>query len=144
MNDASTPTQTLDSPMRFGTTAMTRKKRRAESMAKWTFFMMAVAMIMPLMALLLYLVVHAWPSLGLEFILDIPRRGMTEGGVGKPIVVFPLTRIRSVKEFLQADDLRALFCSPADLGHGFLQIVLLRFPTGHLDERDANRTVAGR
>ena len=42
---------------------------------------MAAAMVVPLLLIVGYLVWLAWPSLGLEFLLDVPRRGMTDGGI---------------------------------------------------------------
>jgi phosphate transport system permease protein len=42
---------------------------------------MAAAMIVPLVSILAYLLVRAWPVLRWEFLVDVPRRGMTEGGV---------------------------------------------------------------
>jgi phosphate transport system permease protein len=42
---------------------------------------MAAAMVLPLLLIVGYLVWRAWPALGLEFILDVPRRGMTDGGI---------------------------------------------------------------
>jgi phosphate transport system permease protein len=42
---------------------------------------MAAAMIVPLVSILAYLLVRAWPVLSWEFLVDVPRRGMTEGGV---------------------------------------------------------------
>src|SRR5574341_73345 len=42
---------------------------------------MAAAMVLPLLLIVGYLFWLAWPSLGPEFILDIPRRGMTDGGI---------------------------------------------------------------
>jgi phosphate transport system permease protein len=42
---------------------------------------MSAAMIVPLLAIISYLVVRAAPSLKLEFLLDIPRNGMTAGGI---------------------------------------------------------------
>lgn len=65
----------------FTETPLIRKKRRNELVAKWVFFGMAVAMIVPLLMILSYLVIHAWPSLSLNFLLDPPLRGMKAGGV---------------------------------------------------------------
>lgn len=65
----------------FVSTPIVRKKQRAEALAKAVSFVMAIAVIVPLLALIGYLVVQAWPSLNLEFVLDVPRRGMREGGV---------------------------------------------------------------
>jgi phosphate transport system permease protein len=42
---------------------------------------MAAAMIVPLLLIVGYLVWFAWPSLGWEFLVDVPRRGMTQGGI---------------------------------------------------------------
>ena len=38
-------------------------------------------MIVPLVLIVGYLVVLAWPALSWEFLLDVPRRGMTDGGI---------------------------------------------------------------
>jgi phosphate transport system permease protein len=38
-------------------------------------------MVLPLVAIVAYLVVRAWPSLSWQFIVDVPRRGMTVGGI---------------------------------------------------------------
>jgi phosphate transport system permease protein len=66
---------------RFARTPFVVRKERIESVARWTFLGMAAAMVLPLMAIVLQLVVQAAPSLRLEFLLDVPRRGMTEGGI---------------------------------------------------------------
>ncbi len=50
-------------------------------MAKWIFGAMAAAMVIPLLLIVGYLVVRAAPSLSLEFVLEVPKRGMTEGGI---------------------------------------------------------------
>jgi phosphate transport system permease protein len=42
---------------------------------------MAAAMIVPLLAIIIHLIVKAAPSLSLSFLLDVPKRGMTEGGI---------------------------------------------------------------
>ncbi|MFZ2494033.1 MAG: phosphate ABC transporter permease PstA [Thermoanaerobaculia bacterium] len=52
-----------------------------QTAAKYLFLTMAVAMIVPLVAIVIHLVYLALPALELEFLLDIPRRGMREGGV---------------------------------------------------------------
>jgi len=65
----------------FTETARGRRKRRQEVIAKWIFGSMAAAMIVPLLLIVGYLIVRAAPSLKLEFLLDIPRKGMTAGGI---------------------------------------------------------------
>ena len=67
--------------MRFARTLHVARKERAEAAAKTVFAFMAAAMIVPLVLIVGYLVYVAWPSLGWEFIVDVPRRGMTEGGI---------------------------------------------------------------
>jgi len=66
---------------RFARTAHVARKERAERIARATFAAMAASMVVPLLLIVGYLVWLAWPMLGLEFILDVPRRGMTDGGI---------------------------------------------------------------
>ena len=66
---------------RFAETPAVRRKLRQEAVAKWIFCGMAAAMVVPLVLIVGYLVVRAAPSLNLEFLLEVPKRGMTEGGI---------------------------------------------------------------
>jgi phosphate transport system permease protein len=66
---------------RFARTPHVARKERAQAVAEATFGLMAAAMVVPLVLIVGYLVWRAWPSLGWEFIVDVPRRGMTEGGI---------------------------------------------------------------
>ena len=66
---------------RFARTLHVARKERAQAVAKAVFAVMAAAMVLPLVLIVTYLVVRAWPALGPEFILDVPRRGMTDGGI---------------------------------------------------------------
>jgi len=66
---------------RFARTAHVARNERAEKVARAVFAGMAAAMVVPLLLIVGYLVWLAWPTLGIEFILDIPRRGMTDGGI---------------------------------------------------------------
>lgn len=68
-------------PSRFAETPSVRRKLRQEAIAKWIFCAMAAAMVVPLLLIVGYLVVRAAPSLDLEFLLEVPKRGMTEGGI---------------------------------------------------------------
>ena len=70
----------------FTETALVRKKKRQEFLAKWLFCLMAVAMIVPLLLILGYLLERAWPSLSISFLLDVPVKGMREGGVWPALV----------------------------------------------------------
>ena len=65
----------------FTETPLIRKKKRTEAIAKWTFFSMAITMIVPLILIISFLVVEAMPSLSLDFLLDPPMKGMKEGGI---------------------------------------------------------------
>ena len=67
--------------MRFRRTPHVARKERAETAAKAVFALMAAAMVVPLLLIVGYLVYVAWPSLGWEFVVDVPRRGMTDGGI---------------------------------------------------------------
>lgn len=71
---------------RFTKTSFVRKKERNQQIARWSFFSMAILMIIPLLAIIGYLVYHAAPSLNLEFLLEVPKRGMREGGVWPALV----------------------------------------------------------
>lgn len=78
MTDAATEVPIVS---RFVETAQVRRKHRQESAAKWVFFSMAVLMVLPLLVLVSYLIHRAMPALSPDFILDVPRKGMTEGGI---------------------------------------------------------------
>jgi phosphate transport system permease protein len=65
----------------FAETPLIRKKFQREAIAKWTFFAMTVAMILPLIVIVTYLLIQAWPALSLDFLLDPPRKGMKAGGI---------------------------------------------------------------
>ncbi len=68
-------------PTRFVRTAHVARKERAEGVARFLFFLMAAAMVVPLCAILGYLLWKAAPALHLGFLLDVPKKGMTEGGI---------------------------------------------------------------
>jgi phosphate transport system permease protein len=66
---------------RFAETPAVRRKLRQEAVARGVFFLMAVAMILPLLLIVGYLFVRALPVLSIHFILDAPIHGMTDGGI---------------------------------------------------------------
>jgi phosphate transport system permease protein len=66
---------------RFSRTPLVARKELAEKLAQGMFLLMAAAMVAPLLAIVGYLTYAAWPSLSFEFIVDVPRRGMTDGGI---------------------------------------------------------------
>ena len=70
----------------FTETPHVRRKQRHEAAARWIFAGMAASMIVPLVLIVGYLVVKAWPSLNLGFLIDVPVRGMTAGGIWPALV----------------------------------------------------------
>jgi len=66
---------------RFARTAHVARKELAEKLAGALFGFMAAALVLPLLAIVGYLVWKAGPALNWEFLVDVPRRGMTEGGI---------------------------------------------------------------
>jgi phosphate transport system permease protein len=71
---------------RFTKTPFVKKKEFNQKIARWSFFTMAILMIIPLLAIIGYLVYHAAPSLNLDFLLDVPKRGMREGGIWSALI----------------------------------------------------------
>ncbi|HEY5911533.1 MAG TPA: phosphate ABC transporter permease PstA [Verrucomicrobiae bacterium] len=70
----------------FTETLLVRRKKRQEALAKWIFCGMAASMIVPLLLIIGYLITRAWPSLSLSFLVDLPVRGMKEGGVWPALI----------------------------------------------------------
>jgi phosphate transport system permease protein len=66
---------------RFVRTSHVARKERQQSIAQFVFFSMTVAMIIPLVAIIGYLLWKAAPSLNWQFLVDVPKRGMREGGI---------------------------------------------------------------
>ncbi|TAL18306.1 phosphate ABC transporter permease PstA [bacterium] len=66
---------------RFTRTPLVRRKEKAQKVAQGVLFCMAALVIIPLVAIIGYLIIEAAPALSLDFILDIPQKGMTEGGI---------------------------------------------------------------
>jgi phosphate transport system permease protein len=69
------------SATRFAETPLIRKKKVREAVAKWIFFSMTIALIIPLLLIIGFLVTKAMPALSLDFLLDPPRSGMKAGGI---------------------------------------------------------------
>jgi phosphate transport system permease protein len=65
----------------FSETPLVRAKARNELLAKCLFGGMAVAMVVPLLTIVGYLVVQAWPLLSFEFLTSNPTHGMRAGGI---------------------------------------------------------------
>jgi phosphate transport system permease protein len=67
--------------MRFVKTPLVVKKEMQQALARWSFFSMAVIMILPLIAIIGFLIYQASPSLSLGFLFELPRNGMRDGGI---------------------------------------------------------------
>ena len=65
----------------FTRTPLTVRKEMLQNAAKWLLWIMAMAMIVPLLLIIAYLVWRAAPSLHWSFLVDVPRNGMREGGI---------------------------------------------------------------
>jgi len=70
----------------FTATPLEKAKRVREAIAKQVFLAMALLLVAPVLAILGYLLVKAWPALSLSFLLHNPRDYMTAGGIWAPLV----------------------------------------------------------
>jgi phosphate transport system permease protein len=70
----------------FEETALSRRKRRFELVAKGFFGLMTLAMVLPLCLIVGYLVVKAWPVLSWEFLTANPSGGGMKGGIWSALV----------------------------------------------------------
>ncbi|NLI48560.1 MAG: phosphate ABC transporter permease PstA [Acidobacteria bacterium] len=71
---------------RFTRTPLVVRKERQQAAVRLVLLAMAVLMVLPLLAIISHLIVQAWPALSWEFLVDVPRRGMTEGGIWPALV----------------------------------------------------------
>lgn len=73
--------QQSNSSSRFTRTSFTARKEWYETAAKWAFLIMAMSLVIPLLMIVGYLIFKASPSLSWSFLVDVPIRGMREGGI---------------------------------------------------------------
>jgi phosphate transport system permease protein len=69
------------SPAQFVRTPYGARKELYQTLIKWGFCAMALLMIIPLLSIIGYLVYTAAPLLSWRFLVDVPVRGMREGGI---------------------------------------------------------------
>src|SRR5215210_3814637 len=69
----------------FAPTEVERSKRRRQAIARAIFMVMAFSLVIPVMAILCYLVVKAWPVLSWSFLIENKRDRMTAGGFWEPL-----------------------------------------------------------
>jgi phosphate transport system permease protein len=74
-------TDNIDPATRFTKTDFVVRKERIQSVSRTLFFIMVISMIIPLLAIIAYLTYHALPSLSWEFLVEVPKKGMSEGGI---------------------------------------------------------------
>ena len=70
----------------FTETALVRKKKRTEAVARTIFFFMALLMILPLFLIIGYIFYKAFPALSVDFLLTNPKNGMRAGGIWAPLL----------------------------------------------------------
>jgi phosphate transport system permease protein len=73
-------------PHIFSPSPLERRKRLYELAAACAFGAMALALVVPVIAILAWLVIKAWPALTPAFIWENPRNFMTAGGIWAPLV----------------------------------------------------------
>lgn len=70
----------------FQATPRVLRRRRQERIAGAVLGAMTLLIVLPLFAILAYLVVKAWPSLSLEFLVEPPRDMQTKGGIWPALI----------------------------------------------------------
>ena len=70
----------------FAETSHGKLKRRTEALARAFFALMTLAMVVPLLLIVGYLVVKGWPLLSWEFLTTYPRGGGVRGGIWSALV----------------------------------------------------------
>ncbi len=74
------------SAARFTTTPAVRRKQRQERIAQTVLGLMALAMVVPLILIVIYVVSKGMPSLSWEFLTENPRAGGVRGGIWSALV----------------------------------------------------------
>lgn len=74
----------VDNP--FAPSALERRKNLKEAIARSVLAFFTFLLIAPVLTILAYLVVKAWPVLGPSFIFENPTNRMTAGGIWAPLV----------------------------------------------------------
>jgi phosphate transport system permease protein len=70
----------------FAPSSIERQKRIKERIAVWILAAVTLSLVLPVLAILGYLVVQAWPVLRPSFLWENPRDYMTAGGIWAPLV----------------------------------------------------------
>ena len=70
----------------FTPTSLEQVKKRKETIAKYVFMTMAMSLVAPVIAILAYLTIQAWPALTFDFLLTNPHDMGRLGGIWAPLV----------------------------------------------------------
>ncbi len=70
----------------FTPSTLERRKKVKETIAQYVFLTMTLCLVVPVFAILGYIVVHAWPALSLSLVWENPRNFMTAGGLWAPLI----------------------------------------------------------
>lgn len=70
----------------FAASPVERRKHLADQIAKVVLGIVTASLVLPLLAILTFLLVKAWPALSWAFLLENPQNYMTAGGVWAPLV----------------------------------------------------------
>ena len=70
----------------FTPTAWEKTKKLKEAIAKFVFLCMTLICVLPVVVILTYLVVKAWPALSVDFLLTNPQNNLTAGGIWAPLI----------------------------------------------------------
>jgi phosphate transport system permease protein len=70
----------------FVASALERRKAAFEGVAKFILAGTTAALVLPLVAIVSYLIAKAWPALSWSFLVENPEKYMTAGGIWAPLV----------------------------------------------------------
>jgi phosphate transport system permease protein len=70
----------------FTASPLERRKKIKETIAKWVLGAVTLLLVAPVVTILSFLVVKAWPVLTLSFVWENPQDFMTAGGIWAPLV----------------------------------------------------------
>jgi phosphate transport system permease protein len=70
----------------FAPSALEKHKKTKETVAQWVLAAVTLSLVVPVLAILAYLVVQAWPVLRPSFLIENPKDYMTAGGIWAPLV----------------------------------------------------------
>jgi phosphate transport system permease protein len=65
----------------FATTAWNERNKRVQALFRTLFLLMTMLLVVPVVVILGMLIYKGAPALSIEFLMEAPRNGMTEGGI---------------------------------------------------------------